>query len=274
MRLDSTQQKAIAFASNFVEEADIETSENYMHIRAMDVGRVCMVDMEVFNSPDGKTKPLSSGTTRKFHVNLTTLAKALAVGSTKKDHLPELTFTPELKAILAFDDGYKVTMGTLAVSDEEIPIPKLKDGWGMAVETNFSKLASAAKFLKTENVFFHVVADRLIADLRNEINQVETWLNGDVKGRSFAVNLNWGILEPLTKIGEVKAFFSTNMPLKVEYRAEGVNLDFYGAPRIDDGLPAPEQPTAAAEEVAAREGDESTEETEEHPIEEPPTIAA
>ncbi len=230
--------------STLIEEADVNTTEEGIRLRAMDPSHVAMIDLEWSKMAFDDYQCDKSTTVRINIDSMLRLLRRIKSGETLEMNFNEET--KEMTFILKSKVTKKFIMPTLTPTGEEVPTPKIT--FNSRIGINSGGLREIMEDAKTvsDHAKLETKTDRLFVNASSELSSANievtkennVLLEIDVKENAVATyNLNY--LTEMVKAGSALSEtaileFSTNMPIKIEFEIpEKGKLVYYLAPRIE-----------------------------------------
>jgi len=229
--------------ATLVEEADFDTDQDAIKLRAMDPSHVAMVDFvwqkiafEKYTCPQPT----------QIKINITNMLKTLK--RIAPDEVLELHYDENDKKLRITLKGKMTrtfTIPTLSPSGEELPVPRITfDSTIKIVTPDFKDIIEDIQAV-SDRITLETTQEKLTATATTETNSAtielekgsKSMVSLDVKTPSSAIfSLGYliDIMKTCASISEtVTIEFSSNKPLKLSFEIPNGNLAYYLAPRVE-----------------------------------------
>ena len=230
--------------STLIEEADFNTTEEGIKLRAMDPSHVAMVDFILEKTAFDE---YSCDKSNAIRINIDSMLRLLR--RIKSNETLEITFNEDIKKMSFILKG-KVTkkfiIPTLDPTGEQVPTPKVTFNCKIKIAVAELKEIMEDVQAVSDHVKLEAKENKLLISASSEISSANIEVNKesdillDTEFKEIAIstyNLNY--LTEMIKAGSALSEtaiveFSTNMPIKIEFEiSERGKLAYYLAPRIE-----------------------------------------
>jgi proliferating cell nuclear antigen len=230
--------------STLIEEADFNTSEDGIKLRAMDPSHVAMVDFTLEKKAFDEYHCDKSVSIR---INIDSMLRLLR--RIKSNETLELAFNEDTKKmILTLKEKItkQFTIPTLNPTGEQVPTPKVTFNCKIKMAIGGLKEIMEDMQAVSDHVKLEAKENKLLVSASSELSsanievdkQSDILLDTEFKESALATyNLNY--LTEMVKAGSALSEtatveFSTNMPIKIEFEiSQKGKLAYYLAPRIE-----------------------------------------
>ena len=225
--------------SNMIDEANLVATEEGLHLRAMDPAHVALVELslqkEVFDTYELEAEEVKLG------LDLGRLSSVLKRAEAK-DRLALLADERELKITFEGISTRTFRMPLIEVSGEDLALPNLDFPATAEIEPETFGEAVRDAMVVGDNVALRAEEERLCISAGGELGEVEIEIPrentyyfksaGEVES-TFGLEYLKDMIKAKDMAKVLRISIGRDMPVKLEYQGDGVEMKFLLAPRVE-----------------------------------------